>query len=169
MRTNYPRHLECFSYQGFHQYSLTFCTHERRHAFADEENVDAAIAQIRRAAADERFAILAYCVMPDHVHLLVEGLEESSDLKEFVSRAKQFSGYEHAQRTGQRLWQRYCFEHVVRDYESIRRQIAYILLNPVRKQLAQDPADYPFIGSTVYTRDELLTFAFGGRQEESGR
>ena len=168
MRTKYPKHLEAFSYVGFHQYSLTFCTHDRREAFKDAENVNAAAAQILRAAGDEQFAIVVYCFMPDHLHALVEGLAEHSDLKAFIKLAKQLSAYEHKQRTHDRLWQRYCFEHVIRDYESTQKHVAYILSNPVRKGLVQDPADYPFIGSTIYTREELLEFAFGARQHRSG-
>jgi hypothetical protein len=76
--------------------------------------VTAAAGQILRAAREEEFAIIAYCFMPEHLHMVVEGAAENSDLKTFISRAKQFSAYEHSQRAGKRLWQRYCFEHVIR-------------------------------------------------------
>jgi REP element-mobilizing transposase RayT len=53
--------------------------------------------------------------MPDHAHLLVEGLDASSDCLAFVNAAKQYSGYYFAQQTGPTLWQRYGYERVVRD------------------------------------------------------
>jgi REP element-mobilizing transposase RayT len=37
--------------------------------------------------------------MPDHLHLLVEGTHEDSDLKAFVARAKQYSGFYFRQQT----------------------------------------------------------------------
>src|SRR4051794_39786856 len=80
---------------------------------------------IQQQADAEGFAILAYCFMPDHVHVLVEGLREDSDCKRFSSRAKQFSGFYYAQRYGRTLWQRYGYERVLRNEEATidRRQI----------------------------------------------
>jgi REP element-mobilizing transposase RayT len=49
--------------------------------------------QILRAGDDERFAVIAYCFMPDHLHLLVDARSDSSDCLRFIKRAKQFSGF----------------------------------------------------------------------------
>src|SRR5262245_9029633 len=68
-----PEHLRTFDYLGFHRYSLTFCTFRLARHFVDAHAVDVARSQISRAAREERFALTAYCFMPDHVHLLVEG------------------------------------------------------------------------------------------------
>ena|SRR5688572_24345373 len=163
MRTNYPRHLPDFTYTGPHQYSLTFCTFDRQHHFGDAETVNEASSQMLRAAEELHFAVIAYCYMPDHVHL-VEGLTDAAHLKHFISRAKQYSGYRFSKRTRKRLWQRYGFEHVVRDNESLQRLVRYVLENPVRKKLVESPFEYPFIGSSVYTLPELLEFAFYRRQ-----
>ena len=73
MRTNYPHHLPAFSYVGIYRYSLTFCTNQRVKRFTDSAVVELVTSQFLRAGGDERFAIIAACVMPDHVHLLVEG------------------------------------------------------------------------------------------------
>src|SRR5688572_29944129 len=110
MLTATPGHLKAFDYLGFYRYSLTFCTHARQRIFVTCERVDLVLAQIERSAAQEQFAIIAYCFMPDHLHLLVEGRCESSDCRRFMSRAKQFSGLHYAKEFGGRLWQRYGFE-----------------------------------------------------------
>jgi len=52
---------------------LTFCTYQRHRSFIDGDKVEVVSTQIRRAAAQERFALTAYCYMPDHLHLLAEG------------------------------------------------------------------------------------------------
>jgi REP element-mobilizing transposase RayT len=49
------------------------------HLFTEASRVGAALRQIRRTADDERFTLLAYCFMTDHLHLLVEGTHHSSD------------------------------------------------------------------------------------------
>ena len=114
--------------------------------------------------------ITAYCFMPDHVHLIVEGREDTSDLRRFIARAKQYSGFEYARRHQQdRLWQRYGFERVLRTDESTQVAVRYVLENPVRKGLVEHPRDYPFIGSSVYPLDDLLEFAYSpsGRERRS--
>jgi len=78
--------------------------------FTDKAAVDLVLDHITRAAEDERFAFIAYCFMPDHLHLLIEGQSDHSNCLRFIQRAKQFAGYQYAKRFKQRLWQRYRFE-----------------------------------------------------------
>ena len=78
-----PR-IRGFDYKGPHRYSLTICAHARSVVFTDHAAVEPILLQIRKAAAAYAFAILAYCFMPDHVHLVVEGQTDEADLKRFV-------------------------------------------------------------------------------------
>jgi len=162
--TDYPEHLPGFSYVGCHRYFLTFCTHERRTLFECAETVDATWAHFLRTAIEEDIEIVAYCFMHDHVHMVVEGKSESADLKRFICRAKQRSGYAYGKaHEGERLWQRYGYKHVLRDEESTERVVAYVLENPVRKGWVVHPREYPHIGSQLYGLNELLEFAYGRR------
>jgi REP element-mobilizing transposase RayT len=70
---SYPAHLRAFEYTGFHQYSLMFRTFERQEYFRDASNVDLVLRQILRAAREHTFDLLAYCFMPDHLHMLAAG------------------------------------------------------------------------------------------------
>ena len=94
--------------------------------------------------------------MPDHVHLLVEGADLDSDLERFVHATKQYSGFVYARRAATRLWQQSYYDHALRDDESTRRAVRYIIENPIRAGLAQRVDDYPFVGSEVFTLDEML-------------
>jgi REP element-mobilizing transposase RayT len=96
--------------------------------------------------------------MPDHLHLAVEGRREDADLKIFIKRMKQFSGFYFKQAHGVTLWQRYGYEHVLRSNEDTKGVVRYILENPLRAHLARDVRDYPFFGSSEYSRAELLEF-----------
>jgi putative transposase len=145
-----------FDYQGLYRYFLTFCTKHRRHRFTERAVVDGVLRQFRRAAAETKTSILAYCFMPDHVHLLVQGLELDSDGLRFIKLAKQFSGYWYSQTQGRKLWQRYCYERVLRDNEGTASVARYILENPVRAGLAVEPLEYPFLGSDVYPPEQLM-------------
>jgi len=96
---------------------------------------------------------------PDHVHLLVEGESDASDVKRFISRAKQFSGFYYARSCGGRLWQRYGYEHVLRDGESTRSVITYILENPLRAGLVGSVHEYPYLRSSRFGTEELIDHA----------
>ena len=156
MLTNKPDHLRAFDYLGLHRYFLTFCTFERQPRFTTSDAVDLVLLQIQRAASEERFALVAYCFMPDHVHLLVEAQVGDSDGRRLIKTVKQYSGFYFKQRFGQQLWQRYGFERTLRDDEAALSVARYILENPVRGGLVRNAEDYPFSGSSVHSVAEIL-------------
>ena len=94
--------------------------------------------------------------MPDHLHLIVAGREDTSDVRRFIKLAKQYSGYYFKQLYGVQLWQRYGYERVIRDDVELALTIGYLLGNPVTAGLAGHPSKYPYIGSERYTMEELL-------------
>ena len=151
-----PEPLKCFDYIGPYAYFLTFCTDQGHEAFLEPERVEVVSTQILRAAADEQFALTAYCYMPDHLHLLVAGEQENSDCRGFIARSKQFSGFYYQKQFGRRLWQRYGYEHVLRTEEAALSVARYIVENPLRARLASDVRQYPFVGSSLYSLDEIL-------------
>jgi putative transposase len=156
MPSQHPEHLPSFSYIGPHRYHLRFCTDARRRTFTSNAPVDLARSQILRSSQEQQFAVIAYCFMPDHLHLLIEGETETSDCKRFIARAKQYSGYSHAVTFKERLWQRYGFERVLRKDETTKTVARYILENPIREGLVTRVEEYPYLGSFVYTLQQLL-------------
>ena len=163
MDPRHPQHLPTFSYLGFYRYSLRFCTDDRRQVFTSHVPVDLVRSQILRGASEERFGVIAYCFMPDHLHLLVEGQAEDSDCKRFISRSKQYSAFYFAREVGIRLWQRYGFERVLRDSEQTFVVARYILENPVRAGLVATIEEYPFAGSFMYTLPELIASVYSSK------
>lgn len=160
MPTRQPTHLRSFDYHGFHRYFVTWCCADRQPLFTERVTVDLVWAQFLRACERSGFVIVAYCFMPDHVHLLIEATSEQADAKGFFSLAKQFSGYAYAQSCHGRLWQRYCYEHVLRTDETTRRVARYIVENPVRAKLVANVQDYPFTGSGTHSTPELIEWAY---------
>ena len=156
MRTGKPDHLRAFDYIGLHRYSLTFCTFGRQRIFLGADHVAEVLTHFVQSATHERFALPAYCFMPAHVHLLIEAQADDSDCRAFIRRAKQFSGFYFKKRFGLSLWQRYGYEHVLRDDEATLAVARYIFNNPVRAGLANEPGEYPFLGSGVHSVSEIL-------------
>jgi putative transposase len=143
-------------YLGRCRYSLTLCTSGRHKAFIDKDAVTLTLSQILRAGKEHRFALTAYCFMPDHVHLLVEGCAPHCNLERYVHAAKQFSGFAYARHAERRLWQHSYFDHALRGNESTQRAVRYILENPIRAGLVRIVDEYPFSGSETLTWKELL-------------
>ena len=91
------------------------------------------------------YVLLAWVVMPNHVHVVVR-LDEGSHLDEIVKRWKGRSarGINAALgRTG-RLWQPGFFDRYVRDEAHLHRVVAYVHENPVRAGLAESPEAWPY-------------------------
>ena len=146
-----PERIRGFPYVGFYRYSLRFCTYRRTTLFVDAANVAPALEQIRRTAAAEQFAILAYCFMPDHVHLVLEGTHESSDLRRFIKLSKQRVAYVfRTQRAIKSTWQEGCYERVLRSTDATRVVVRYVLENPVRARMVSRAEDYPYSGSLYW-------------------
>ena len=139
-----PR-LRYFEYSGFFRYFLTFCVDQRRCVFTNLSVVGLVREQILSAARANHFAVIAYVFMPDHVHLLVEGKRADADLKAFAHLAKQRTGFVYAREHRHRLWQPSYYDRVLRDDESMWDVIRYIVENPVRAGLVEDPATYLFL------------------------
>ena len=136
-----------FDYIGKYRYFLTFCTHDRREIFKEDDVVYLVWSQILRAAGEHCFNVIAHVAMPDHVHLLVEGTLEECHLRSFAGRAKQASGFEYKKREGLELWQPSYFDHVLRDEEATLTFVRYIVDNPVRAGLVSRAEDYPYLGT----------------------
>jgi putative transposase len=148
-----------FDYLGKYTYFLTICTLDRCLAFREDAFARYVIGRFRRTARSFAFAIPAYCVMPDHVHYLLEGRSAAADFRGFVKSAKQSTGQTYAHKQKRRLWQEGFFDHVLRPEEPEILIARYILENPVRAGLVRRVQDYPYLGSDVWPIDEILNAA----------
>ena len=145
---------------------MRLSTFDWRKLFVVDAAVDLVRGQIQRAATENSIAVIAYCFMPDHLHLLVAGETDTSDCRKFMARAKQYSGYYYSQQFHARLWQRYGFDRVLREEESSESAARYTLENPVRAKLVSELRKYGYSGSLTQPLDELIAFAYHGEEEE---
>src|SRR5882724_2879505 len=142
---NIRLHLK--NYVGQTAVFATLCCFERRPNFERSESCSATLQILREAAASRNFAVHAYCFMPDHLHLLAEGLNGQSDFLNFMKTFRICSSRHFAQSSDSPLWQKKFFDHILRSSESIESVALYIWLNPVRARLATNLTEYPFAGS----------------------
>ncbi len=126
--------------------SVTIATRSRLPALANPRLAAAAVAVIRERSRSSAVAVHAYCVMPDHLHLILTP-SGSCDVVTFVAEVKNLVQRE-AWRLGMagRLWQVSFWDHFLRRDESLSAAVQYVLENPVRKGLAEEWSEYPYCG-----------------------
>ena len=163
IRWMFPRHpepLQGFDYIGGHRYFLTWCCFERQPLFRNCDVVERTLLQILRAREPAGVEVIAYCFMPDHLHMLVEGARPDADGRRFFALAKQYAGFSHSKVTGSRLWQRYGYEHVVRSDQTSRAVARYVLENPVRAGLIRTVGEWPYSGAPTTSLRGLIEWAY---------
>jgi len=139
-----PR-LKAFTYVGPLACSLTLVTRQRAPIFLQPDLSKICLDCLWKSSQKHGITVNAYCLMPDHLHLLVE-LPERVSLGAFVRHFKQLSGYALKRKTGFEAWQISYYDHILRSEESMLDAARYIWDNPVRKGLVSAPAEYPFWG-----------------------
>jgi len=124
-------------------YLITSVT-KNRQAFFSEWRVGRLVAkQFQTAEGEALVGSLAWVVMPDHFHWLIELREKS--LSEVTARTKSrinCSVNKALGRTGG-IWQRGFHDRAIRREEDLKAVARYIILNPVRAGLVKRVGDYP--------------------------
>ena len=153
---NRPGRLKGFDYVGYASYFVTICTEGRLRAFDDLGFGHWAISQLLRQATLREFEVSAYCLMPDHVHLLLRGQSESADFRSFIISWNTRTAFAWRQRYQSKLWQKGYYDRVVRDSDDFFGMARYVLLNPVEAGLVKRAEDYALSGTTGYSMREIL-------------
>jgi len=126
-------------------YLVTFTTRHRQRLFSGYEASWLVSRTLADASNWPHARLLAWVLMPDHWHGLVELLDDEP-LARCVSRAKAAAtrAWNREQCVMTSLWAPGFHDHALRREESLPDCARYIALNPVRAGLARRCGDYPF-------------------------
>lgn len=119
-------------------YLITTVTLARQPVFADFACARQLVALLRQTQVRQQARTLAFVVMPDHLHWLMQ-LGEGQDLSDCVQRIKSMSAHAHQGP----LWQPGFHDHAVRSEEDLPALARYIVRNPVRAGLVVRTGLYP--------------------------
>ncbi len=114
-------------------------------------------------ADGERYRLIAWCIMPNHVHVIVQQME-GGRLDAIVQAWKSASAHSinnHLSRRG-RLWRREYFDRFMRGDGHLATSIAYVEDNPVQAKLAANAVEWPW--SSARFRDTAGEDAGGPRK-----
>jgi REP element-mobilizing transposase RayT len=121
-----------------HAYLITAVTASRKPVFAPFVAARAAVRGLHDRYVAHHVQTLAFVVMPDHIHWLLQ-LEEDGSLSEAVRVYKAKVSLI----LRQQVWQRGFHDHALRDDEDLRGIARYIIANPLRSGLAKSIGEYP--------------------------
>jgi len=93
----------------------------------------------------QRYNLLAWCVMPNHVHVMIE-TRAGFTLPDILHSWKSFAANQANKIMGRRgeFWQREYLDRYIRNAEHYAQAVAYIEENPVKAGLAKVKTDWPW-------------------------
>jgi len=91
----------------------------------------------------ERYVLLSWCVMPNHVHVVFHPLADYSP-SSILHSWKSYSSHRINQLLGRKgnLWERESFDHLVRCTEDLEKFNRYVEMNPVEAGRCSRPQDW---------------------------
>jgi REP element-mobilizing transposase RayT len=141
------RRLAPQNYLGRQTYFVTICCDQRASYLGEPPIAESVQRSLLECAAGCGFRLHAFCVMPDHVHFLAEGMNDRCDLREFVRLFKQRTSFAFRKLRRNPLWEMSYYDHILRSSDPIEDVACYIWSNPVRKNLCSHPGEFPHSGS----------------------
>jgi len=93
----------------------------------------------------KRYYLSAWCIMPNHIHLILAPIGEHR-LSEILHSLKSYTSNQINKALGRKgpLWERESFDHLIRSTDPYEKFISYIELNPVEAGLCQKPEDWAY-------------------------
>jgi putative transposase len=93
----------------------------------------------------QAYQLVCYCLMPNHVHVVLSLPDDAPPLTKTFQRLKGYTALQankHLGLTGP-FWQPETYDHLIRSPEEMQRVIAYVLNNPVKAGLVESWEQWP--------------------------
>jgi putative transposase len=125
---------------------------------------------MNEARTSGKLLIFAYCVMQDHIHLIVDGSRKPSDALRFINgiSAKRTLDYLKAGKFANSLrklereessgahrysvWEHHPNTFLIVSESAFMEKVNYIHMNPVRAKLVAHPNDYRWSSARIWNR-----------------
>jgi putative transposase len=138
-------------------YLITVCCRNREKLFLNYEVARVMAATLSQVLKNNASEILAWVIMPDHMHLVLRlGGEET--LSKTMNRINSCCAIaiNKVLCRNSRVWQGAYHDHALRDQEQLYSAIRYVLSNPIRAGIVEKLGDYPYWNICIAEPDEAL-------------
>ena len=156
------------------KYAITFSTFERGNLSNSERDI--VLDCILFPATRGHYELYAACVMPDHIHLLLEpqikrqneeGQPVFYSLAELLQNIKSVSAHklnQHRGTTGP-VWEKESFDRLIRSEDDLREKFLYICRNPWDSGVAETDEEYRWL----WTQGNKITKESSGESPDAAR
>lgn len=146
---------------------VTFCCYRMEKNLLNPLSRDLLIENIQQARERHDFKLMAYVIMPEHVHLVMwppDGMKLGLVIGEIKSKmARKYFAMTTPEIIGTRVfWQKRCYDHNCRSPESVREKIEYCHNNPVKRGLVREPGDYEWSSYNWYQGERDVPLLMDG-------
>lgn len=138
------------------------CTKSRQHLLLREGVPETLRDMLDGNARHNGCEVIAYTLMPDHLHVLACVVQDGGDVLSFFEGFKRGSANLALALGFKEFWQRDFWDRHTRNPHDLTRCVRYVLWNPVEENLCQDPHDWPWTEFRGWPWDLV-------RQEENTR
>jgi REP element-mobilizing transposase RayT len=137
--------LTNYDYSADRPIHLTICTENKRNIFDSENRAKITIEELLKTSRDLGFRILCYCLMPNHLHIVISPGSSGIALSKFLNifKGRTSKVFRESEGFG-KLWQRSAYDHIIRTDEDLRGIVEYIRNNPVRGGFTEKMDEYPY-------------------------
>ena len=121
-------------------YFFTLVTFQSRKHFDTPHKLDLLHSKIRQVQRYKPFDLLAYCLLPDHIHLLIKLPEEDCNFSIRMREIKRLTTLWMKRETlgnVDPIWQDKYWEHTIRDEKDLQTHFDYIHYNPIKHDLTE--------------------------------
>ncbi len=132
---------------------VTAVTWQRRCIFSSDALPRMLLQTIHGYRVEGRFALHAFVIMPEHMHLLITPGKVVSLERTMQFIKGGFSFRMRKERPNLLIWEKSFTNHRIRDEEDYERHREYIHQNPVRRGLVRLASEYRY--SSAYSGFEL--------------
>jgi len=132
-------------------YFITTVVQDRQPIFTDEKMCKILLISIEYFKLILDYKVYAYCIMPDHLHLILHpiGKYDLSYIMQMIKGSFARKVNKMNASTG-KLWQKRYYEEVIRNESILISKIEYIHANPLRKGLVNFMEEYKYSSYQSY-------------------
>lgn len=150
-------------------YHVVFRGINRQQIFEDDEDYERFLFLLKQYRENSGYQLYAYCLMPNHIHLLIkEGTEDLGQVFRRIGASFVYWYNLKYDRTGHLFQDRYKSE-AVEDDAYLLTVVRYIHRNPVKAGLCREPEEYRYSSLAEYEANTLIDSAsilgMTGREE----
>lgn len=148
---------------------LTASSYKNEHLIRSSSRKLQWIESFLKSAGIYKWQIVAWVVLNNHYHAIVQSPEKAKTLSKFIASYHKYTSRcwnDEEQLNGRKVWWNY-WDTCIRSEREYYNRLHYVFWNPVKHGLVENPEDYPFSNYKDFLRNRQMDFSFTDMDEVS--